>query len=116
MWLKFEFIPICERPGRARKGSVLTYWCRTLRPDSQLSLFQAQSEDETVDVIIDSQIFIDLSNPDSADNQTYKTLNSDSSILPTKFWITGELYSEIYRITNDKKRNFRHPNPLAQLV
>ena len=105
MWPKFGFIPIGERPGRAREGSVLTCWRRTLRPDSQLSLFQAQTEDETVDVIIDSQIFIDLSDPDSADNQTYKTLNSDSSILPTKFWITDELYSEIDRITDDERRN-----------
>lgn len=110
MWPKFGFKPIGERPGRAREGSVLTYWRRTLRPDSQLSLFQAQTQDETVDVIIDSQIFIDLSNPDSADNQTYKTLNSDSSILPTKFWITDELYSEIDRITDDKKRNLARQN------
>ena len=48
MWPKFGFIPIGERPGRAREGSVLTCWRRTLRSDSQLSLFQAQTEDETV--------------------------------------------------------------------
>ena len=110
MWPKFGFKPIRERPGRAQKGSVLTYWRRTLRTDSQLSLFQAQSEDETVDVIIDSQIFFELFDPDSADNQTYKTLNSDSSILPTKFWITDELYSEIDRNTDDKKRNLDRQN------
>ena len=104
MWPKLRFTPISEISGRAKSGSVLTCWRRPLQLDTQLSLFQAQTEDETVDVVIDSQIFFDMSNPSTANSQLYKTLISNLSIFPIKLWITDELFTEIDRNSDSKVR------------
>ena len=104
MWPKLRFMPISEISGRAQSGSVLTCWRRPLQLDSQLSLFQARTEDETIDVVIDSQIFFDLSNPSAANTQLYKTLTLNLSIVPIKLWKTDELYSEIDRNSDSNVR------------
>ena len=104
MWPKLRFVPIGEISGRAKSGSLLTCWCRPLRSDPQLSLFQARTEDETVDVVIDSQIFFDLSNPRAANTQLYETLTSNLSIVPVKLWKTDELYTEINRKNDNNVR------------
>ena len=110
MWPKLRFVPIGEISGRAKSGSVLTCWCRPLRSDPQLSLFQARTEDETVDVVIDSQIFFDLSNPTAENTQLYKTLTSNLSIVPVKLWKTDELYIEINRSRDNNARELTLQN------
>ena len=110
MWPKLRFMPISEISGRARSGSVLTCWRRPLQSDSQLSLFQARTEDETVDVVIDSQIFFDLSSPNAANEKPYKTLISNLSAVPIKLWKTDELYTEIDRNNDSNARETNRRN------
>ena len=110
MWPKLRFIPISEFSGRAQSGSVLTCWRRPLQLDSQLSLFQARTEDETVDVVIDSQIFFDLSSSSAVNKQPYRTLTSNLSIVPIKLWKTDELYTEIDRNSDSNIRETNRQN------
>lgn len=103
MWKKLGFISLGEKPGRAAKGSVLTFWCLNLEPDDQLSLFQTQTSGESLDVAIDSQVFFDFQEEDSDKSQPSKSLLSDCLVDSFQLFVTGELFNEITR-SNDPQR------------
>ena len=109
MWPKLGFVSIGERPGRSATGHLLTLWHLTLSPANQmhLGLFQAQMSDETIDVIIDAQVFFDLSDPDSGDSEQSKALLADFLIDSLKLWITDELLNEIDRNDDPEQRQAR---------
>lgn len=60
IWPKLGFVALDEKPRRSREGHLLTLWRLPLAKDDQLSLFQANMSEETLDVIIDAQIFFIL--------------------------------------------------------
>lgn len=114
MWPKMGFVPIDEKDGRSVAKLPLTHWRLSLAPDDQLSLFQANTTDETLDVIIDSQIFFDLEEPDNENSQPSKALFSDYLIGSLKLWITDELFVEIDR--NDDPKQRREARQRAELM
>ena len=69
-----------------------------------LGLFQAQTTDETVDVIIDAQVFYDLSNSDSDESERSKALLSDFLVDSLNLWTTDELLNEIDRSDDPEQR------------
>ncbi|MYD62559.1 MAG: GNAT family N-acetyltransferase [Gemmatimonadetes bacterium] len=97
MWPKLGFIPIGEKRSRSFEEHFLTLWCLTLAEDEQLSLFQAKTSDETLDVIIDAQIFFDLYEADYDKTMPSKSLLSDFLVESISLWITDELFVEIDR-------------------
>ena len=104
LWPKLGFIPLGERPGRSRAGTPLTYWCLTLVPNDQLSLFQAAASTDAIDVVIDAQIFFDLMDSDSNQIAISKSLLSDFLIDSISLCITDEILVEINRNENPVKR------------
>ena len=106
MWPKLGFVPIGERPGRSAAGHLLTLWHLTLGPTSQmdLGLFKAQTSDETVDVIIDAQVFYDLAEIASDDSDGSKALLSDFLVDSLNLWTTDELFNEIDRNDDPAER------------
>ena len=106
MWPKLGFVSIGEKRGRSVAGHPLTLWHLTLNPANQiaLGLFQAQTTDETVDVIIDAQVFYDLSNPDSDELERSKALLSDFLVDSLNLWTTDELLNEIDRSDDPEQR------------
>ena len=106
MWPKLGFVPIGERPGRSLAGHLLNLWHLPLNPANQmeLGLFKAQTSDETVDVIIDAQVFYDLSNPDSDESDRSKALLSDFLVGSLNLWTTDELLNEIDRSDDPEQR------------
>lgn len=104
IWPQLGFTPLDEKPGRSKKRHPLTLWCLTLAKDDQLSLFQANTSDETLDVIIDAQIFFDFYEPDSAKSKPSKALLSDFLVDSLELWITDELFNEIHRNNDLGKR------------
>ena len=60
MWPKLGFSAIDEQPGRSKDKLPLTLWRLTLAPDDQLGLFQVKTSDDSLDVVIDAQIFFDF--------------------------------------------------------
>lgn len=105
LWPKLGFIPIGEKPGRSLAKRPLNHWYLTLAPNDQLSLFQAKITDETLDVIIDSQVFFDLEEPESDRSRPSKALVSDFLIDSLNLWITDELLVEIDRSEDSTRRN-----------
>lgn len=97
MWPKFGFVPLDEKAGRSLAGHLLTAWCFTLRPDDQLTLFQAQVTDHRLDVIIDAQVFFDIDEPDTDKAMPSKALTSDFMIDSVRLNITDEIFTEIDR-------------------
>ena len=106
MWPKMGFVSIGEKRGRSVAGHPLTLWHLTLNPANQmaLGLFQAQTTDETVDVIIDAQVFYDLSNPNNDESKRSKALLSDFLVDSLNLWTTDELLNEIDRSDDPEQR------------
>ena len=104
MWPELGFVPLDEKPGRSAAGHLLTHWCLTLATDDQLSLFQAKTSEETLDVVIDAQIFFDFYESDSDKTKPSKALFHDFSVDSLKLWITDELFNEIDRHHNHEQR------------
>ena len=104
MWPELGFVPLDEKPGRSAAGHLLTHWCLTLALDDQLSLFQAKTSAESLDVVIDAQIFFDFYEADSDKTTPSKALFNDFSMDSLKLWITDELFVEIDRAKNPSQR------------
>ncbi|MCB1121483.1 MAG: hypothetical protein KJT03_08040, partial [Verrucomicrobiae bacterium] len=104
MWGKLGFIPLEERPGRSEAGHPLTLWCCNLAQDDELGLWQAGASEDTLDVVIDAQIFFDFDEPDAPNTLISKGLQNDFLVDSLNLWITDELYLEIDRNNYPEKR------------
>ena len=124
IWPQLGFVALNEKPGRSKEGHHLTLWCLTLAKDDQLSLFQANTSDETLDVIIDAQIFFHFYEPDSDRSKPSKALLADFLVDSLNLWITDELLNEINRNDDpgkrktslDRAQRFLKINPEPSLV
>ena len=104
MWPELGFVPLDEKTGRSAAGHLLTHWCLTLAPDDQLSLFQAKISAESLDVVIDAQVFFDFYEADNDKTKPSKALFNDFSMDSLNLWITDELFVEINRAKNSSRR------------
>ena len=105
MWPELGFIALDEQRGRSAAGHLLTHWYLTLAPDDQLDLFQANTSDEALDVVIDAQIFFNFYEPNTAKTKPSKALFADFPKDSLNLWITDELFNEINRKNDSGKRN-----------
>ena len=104
LWPKLGFIPLGEKPGRSVAGHLLTYWCLTLGHDDQLSLFQAKASLDTLDVVVDAQIFFDIIKPGRNQGDVSKSLLSDFLVELIDLRVTDELFVEINRSDDHAQR------------
>ena len=104
MWEKLDFVPLGEKASRSAAGHLLTFWCLTLAPNDQLSLFQAKASDDALDVVIDAQVFFDFYESDSDKTKPSKALLADFLVDSLNLCITEELFNEINRSDDDKRR------------
>ena len=115
MWPKLGFSAIDEQPGRSKDKLPLTLWRLTLAPDDQLGLFQVKTSDDSLDVVIDAQIFFDFDEADSDKSMPSKALLSDFLIDALRLLVADELLSEIAREKDseqrEKSRNKAHEFP-----
>ena len=104
LWHKLGFVALDEKPGRSKERHLLTIWHFMLAPEDQLQLFQAETSDETLDIVIDAQIFFDFYEPDSEKTKPSKALLADFLVDSLNLWITDELLNEINRNDDTKQR------------
>ena len=124
MWPKLGFVALDDKPGRSKEGHPLTLWQFTLSPDDQLGLFQVKTSDETINIIIDAQIFFDFAYPETDLPTSSISLLSDFLTDSIEFHITDELLNEINRNNDSTQRkrsrgrirNFIQVNPDPRLV
>lgn len=104
MWPALGFVPLNEKPSRSRAGRTLTFWYLDLAPSERLGLFRANTSDETVDIVIDSQILFDLHEPDNDKTKPSKSLLSDFLADAVRIFLTDEIYLEIDRNKDPERR------------
>lgn len=104
LWPKLGFVASSEKRGKSIEGHLLTAWYLTLALDDQLELFQAKTSDETLNIVIDAQIFFDFYEQDSDKAKPSKALLSDFLVDSLNLWITDELFNEINRHNDPKQR------------
>lgn len=106
MWDKLGFIPLSEKPGRSEEGSRLTHWEFLLSKRNQLDLFQfeAQESYDSINVVIDAQVFFDFDDPSRSGAEQSRALFSDYLVDTINPWITNEIYVEINRNQDDRQR------------
>ncbi len=106
LWPKLGFVSVGEKPGRSVARHPLNLWHLTLKPANQmdLGLFQAEASDETVDAIIDAQVFFDLFKRDSEDSEQSKALLADFLVDSLNLRTTDELFNEIDRNADPELR------------
>ena len=122
MWPKLGFVALDDKPGRSMEGHPLTLWQFALSPDDQLGLFKVKTSDDTINIIIDAQIFFDFEEQGKPTPST--SLLSDFLTDSIEFHITDELLNEINRNNDSKQRkihrerieNFIQVNPDPGLV
>lgn len=103
MWPSLGFLPLGEKPARA-PGRRLTLWYLDLTPEDRLGLFRAKTSDETVDIVVDSQVFFDLHEPDNDTTRVSKSLLSDFMADSVRIVLTDEIYPEIDRNKDPNQR------------
>lgn len=106
MWGKLGFIPLSEKPGRSMDGFLLTHWEFLLSRPNQLDLFQfkAQESYDSINVVIDAQVFFDFDGPSRSGAEQSIALFSDYLVDTINPWITNEIYVEINRNPDVVKR------------
>lgn len=103
MWPTLGFLLLGEKPARSA-GHTLTLWYLDLTPDDRLGLFRARTSDETLDVVIDSQILFDFHEPDSDTTRVSKSLLSDFLADSIRIFLTDEVHLEVDRNKDSKQR------------
>lgn len=106
MWGKLGFIPLSEKPGRSMDGFLLTHWEFLLSRPNQLDLFQfkAQESYDSINVVIDAQVFFDFDDCSRLGAKQSRALFSDYLVDTINPWITDEIYVEINRNQDDRQR------------
>ncbi len=104
LWPRLGFVAYSEKPSQS-SGCLLTIWHFILSPDDQLELFQAQTSDENLDIVVDAQIFFDFDAPDSDKGLPSKVLLADFLIDSINLYITDELLNAIDQQNTRAERN-----------
>ena len=113
LWPKLGFVPVEEVPGRSLAGHPLTRWEYQLADDSQLDLFQEKASSEALDVVIDAQVFFDFHEPSSPKTDPSKALLADFLVDSLDLCVTNEIFVEIDRVEDPKRRGESHQRARA---
>ena len=103
MWPVLGFLPLGEKPARTPRRR-LTLWYLDLTPEDRLGLFRAKTSDETVDIVVDSQVFFDFHEPDDDTTRVSKSLLSDFMADSVRIFLTDEIFLEIDRNQDQRQR------------
>lgn len=103
VWPKLGFHVRGEVPGRSRHGSTLTVWWFDFGHPTLFSYaVEQQAESKKLSVVIDANIFYDLAEPPSTDNELSHSLLADW--LDIQMCLTNEIPTEINRNEDPAKR------------
>jgi GNAT superfamily N-acetyltransferase/predicted nucleic acid-binding protein len=105
-WSSLGFVARCERPGKAKGGSILTEWWLGYGKPDLFSLLAEQSSESKLCVVIDANIFYDLADDGCSDegSRESQALLADWISSDTEFFLTDEIHNEINRNPNEESR------------
>lgn len=115
LWPKLGFVPVGEKPGRSKDGTILTCWERRLREDKQIDIFKERMSDQAIRVVIDAQILFHFDAPDSEESLPSKALLADYLADQITLSLTDEIFLEIDRQRDagrrERSRSLAHLYP-----
>lgn len=105
-WTSLGFVAVDERPGKSKKGSILTEFRLDCGYPTLLTLITQKTLDKKLGVVIDANIFYDLANDNDLDedSKASKALMADWVQSELELCLTNEIKNEIDRNTNEAER------------
>jgi predicted nucleic acid-binding protein/ribosomal protein S18 acetylase RimI-like enzyme len=105
-WSALGFVAKGERPGKAKEGSILTEWWLDYGKPDLFSFLAEQQSERKLCVVIDANVFFDLTNDQCIDDGSRESqaLLADWLSSETEFFVTNEIFNEIDRNTDEKLR------------
>lgn len=105
-WSNLGFVAQGERPGKAKESSTLTEWRLNYGKPDLFSDFAERQSESKLCVVVDANIFFDLTNEEFSDDgsRESKALLADWLFSETKLFLTDEIFNEINRNENPKYR------------
>ncbi len=106
MWTSLGFTSVSERPGKSKDGSILTEYWYDYEHLNLLNTLAHQKTESKLCVAIDANIFFDLVDEENCDeaSKESKVLSADWLASEIELCLTNEIYNEIDRNLNSKKR------------
>jgi Acetyltransferase (GNAT) domain len=106
MWSALGFVARNEKPGKSKKGSILTQWWLDYGHDNLLTNLTYQITDSKLCVAIDANIFFDLVENEKIDEESNESrvLIADWLDSEIELCLTDEINNEINRNPDGKKR------------
>ncbi|WP_414575396.1 GNAT family N-acetyltransferase [Anabaena sp. CCY 9402-a] len=106
MWASLGFTSVHERPGRSKDRSILTEWWLNYGHPDLLTTLAQQKIDSRIFIAIDANIFYDLTDHETfdEDSKESKVLMSDWLKTEIELCLTDEIRNEINRNQDEIKR------------
>lgn len=107
-WSSLGFTAMSDRSGRNVSNHLITEWVLNYGKPNLLTLLHEQITNSKLCAVIDTNIFLDLTeeNPDR-NTEDSKVLASDSLYTDTEFLLASEIYNDINRISSNQERSRR---------
>ena len=104
LWPKLGFVAKGERPGRSMHGSILTIWWYDHGHPTLFTIADEQRADGRLQVPIDANVFYDLQESSTPDNEESQALLADWLQENVELCLTSEILNEIDRHNNKTHR------------
>nr|WP_199323975.1 GNAT family N-acetyltransferase [Coleofasciculus sp. FACHB-SPT36] len=106
-WSKLGFVPQYDKPAKT-PGKELTYWWLDHGHSNLFSNAATRQREEKLCVVIDTNIFFDLYDPENINNEESKALLADWLHTELDLCLTDAIFNKINTITNIDKRKHQH--------
>jgi hypothetical protein len=103
-WTSLGFAAIHERKGRSQQGTILTEWWLDYCQPNLFTSQQFENASRKIPVVIDANIFFDLTNEDGDYAKDSQALLADWLASEIEIFITYEIYNEIDRNRDSEER------------
>nr|WP_281720513.1 GNAT family N-acetyltransferase [Nitrosomonas nitrosa] len=105
VWPRLGFIPLTDKPGKSIDQHELTFWWLDHhQPDLFQTGTEGVQEEERLSVVMDANVFFDITDEDTADAVESKALLADWLQDSIELCLTDEIYNEINRNDDSKAR------------
>ncbi|WP_414586275.1 GNAT family N-acetyltransferase [Scytonema sp. PCC 10023] len=104
MWSSLGFVPQYDKPGNSKDGKLLTFWWFEHGHQNLFSAAYMQKLESKLCVVLDVNIFFDLSADECIDNEESKLLLADWLAPELELCITDEIFNHINIISYDSER------------
>lgn len=104
MWPRLGFSAVGERPGRAKRGTLLTIWWLDHGHPDLLTMATFNQDESKLRVAIDANVFYDLHDSRRPDYEEAHALLADWLQVEVELGVSPELWNEINRGSDEVER------------